>query len=85
MNSAELRALLQERLGVRMERLGLAKHELTDDLDLVRTGILDSLAFVGLITDLETAVGEQVDLEKAFDNAGATTVGGVIALFLNGK
>jgi len=68
-----------------MERLGLAEHELTNDLDLVRTGILDSLAFVDLVTEMETTVGKQVDLEKAFDRSGATTLGGVIELFLNGK
>lgn len=85
MNRAELEALLKERLGPRMERLGLAEHEFTNDLDLVRTGILDSLAFVDLITELETAVGKQVDLEKAFDRSGATSIGGVIELFLNDK
>lgn len=85
MNRAELEALLKERLGPRMERLGLAEHEFKTELDLVRTGILDSLAFVDLITEMETAVGMQVDLEKAFDRPGATTIGGVIELFLNGK
>jgi len=85
MNSAELHTMLHDRLAPRMERLGLAKHEFTNDLDLVRTGILDSLAFVDLITEMETALGMQVDLEKAFDRPGATTIGGVIELFLNGK
>ncbi|HQW40480.1 MAG: acyl carrier protein [Flavobacteriales bacterium] len=85
MNSAELQIMLQDRLAPRMDRLGLAKHEFTNDLDLLRIGILDSLAFVDLITELETALGMQVDLEKAFDRPGATTIGGVIELFLNGK
>jgi len=85
MNRTELQAQLLDRLGLRMERLGLAKHELTNDLDLVRSGVLDSLAFVELITELEVALGTQVDLEEAFERPGVTTVGGVLELFLPDK
>ena len=83
MDRKELNALLIDKLGARTQRMGINSNEFTSDLDLVRTGLLDSLGFVDLITELETAVGKQVDLEKAFDRTGATTVGGVIDLFLN--
>lgn len=85
MDRTELRALVQEKLGTRSRRLGLDGSALKDDFDLVRSGLLDSLGFVDLITDLEGAVGRQVELEKAFDRAGATTLGGVLDLFLNGR
>ena len=85
MDKAELHGLIVEKLGARPARLGLRSSEITADLDLVRSGVLDSLGFVDLITELETVVGKQVELEKAFDRPGATTVGGVIDLFLNGQ
>lgn len=85
MDESELRAELVRNLGPRLQRMGLAKNELTADLDLVRSGVLDSLGFVDLITELETATGKEVDLEKAFDRPGATTVGGILELFLQGK
>ena len=83
MDKMQLRAMVQEKLASRSQRLGLDRTALGDDLDLVRSGLLDSLGFVDLITDLEIALGRQVELEKAFDRPGATTMGGVLDLFLN--
>ncbi|MEZ4739058.1 MAG: acyl carrier protein [Flavobacteriales bacterium] len=85
MDKVALQGLIVEKLGARPARLGLRASEITADLDLVRSGVLDSLGFVDLITELETAVGKQVEFEKAFDRPGATTVGGVIDLFLNDR
>ena len=83
MDRMQLRAMVQEKLASRSQRLGLDRSAVGDELDLVRSGLLDSLGFVDLITDLETALGRQVELEKAFDRPGATTMGGVLDLFLN--
>ena len=83
MDRVQLRAMVQEKLASRSQRLGLDRSAVGDELDLVRSGLLDSLGFVDLITDLETALGRQVELEKAFDRPGATTMGGVLDLFLN--
>ena len=77
----QLRQTVKEKLGVRCARLGLDGSSLADDLDLVRSGLLDSLGFVDLITELESATGLEVELEKAFDRPGATTLGGVLDLF----
>lgn len=79
----EVRKALTERLGQRLVRLGLSPAELTDDLDLVRSGVLDSLGFVDLIADLERLTGKQVDLERALEHGNATTVADVISLFVN--
>ncbi len=85
MDRKQLNALMIEKLDGRLQRMGFGPDEVSADLDLVRTGVLDSLGFVDLITELEGIVGKQVDLEKAFDRTGATTVGGVLDLFLNGQ
>lgn len=76
-----VRQALTERLSQRLVRLGLLPAELTDDLDLIRSGVLDSLGFVDLIADLERATGKQVDLDRALQHRNATTVANVIALF----
>ncbi|TXI78852.1 MAG: hypothetical protein E6Q44_10365 [Flavobacteriales bacterium] len=81
MDRAEMLERLRDRLAQRAERLGLHREELVGSLDLVRSGLLDSLGFVDLITELEQVVGREVDLASAFDAPGATTVNGVIALF----
>jgi len=81
MDSKELRDRLLERLTARLLRMGLTSEDMTNDLDLVRSGVLDSLGFVDLIADLSNSTGRDVDLEAALDRKGATTVGGVLALF----
>lgn len=78
-----VRKVLTERLAQRLVRLGLSSADLTDDLDLLRSGVLDSLGFVDLIADLESATGKQVDLERSLDRRDATTVANVISLFTN--
>ncbi|MBP7513356.1 MAG: acyl carrier protein [Flavobacteriales bacterium] len=76
-----VRQVLAERVSQRLVRLGLSPADLTDDLDLIRSGVLDSLGFVDLIADLESATGKQVDLERALEHRNATTVANVISLF----
>ncbi|HMW96272.1 MAG TPA: phosphopantetheine-binding protein [Flavobacteriales bacterium] len=83
MADTAVREALKDRLTERLSRLGLTPDDLTDDLDLVRSGILDSLSFVDLITDLEGATGKQVDLERALGHRKATTVAGVISMFVD--
>ncbi|MCC6542534.1 MAG: acyl carrier protein [Flavobacteriales bacterium] len=82
MDRTELAQQLRERLIHRAERLGLRAEEVGGSLDLVRSGLLDSLGFVDLITELEQVVGREVDLATAFDAPGATTFDGVLELFL---
>lgn len=76
-----MREMIEERLSSRLQRLGLERTDLTDNLDLVRSGILDSLGFVDLIADLEQLTGRQVDLERALGERDATRLGSVIKLF----
>jgi acyl carrier protein len=64
-----------------MVRMGYDRSELTGDLDLVRSGVLDSLGFVDLVADLVTLTGRDVDLEAALGRKNVTTVDGLLALF----
>lgn len=84
MPEPDLRSAIASRLEKRLVRLGLNGGDLTDDLDLVRSGVLDSLGFVDLIADLEGVTGKRVDLEQALERKGTTTMAGILAMF-NGR
>ncbi|MEZ4757074.1 MAG: acyl carrier protein [Flavobacteriales bacterium] len=81
MDKSELRTALVEALLPRASRLGMERSELTDDLDLLRSGLLDSLGFVDLVVELEKRSGREVDLMSAMERPGGSTVGGLIELF----
>ncbi len=81
MAETSLRSNITRRLAQRLARLGLSPNDLTDDLDLVRSGVLDSLGFVDLIAELENTTGKKVDLEQALERKNATTVGSIVSLF----
>jgi acyl carrier protein len=58
----EIRALLISCLESPMSSLGLPVHGLSDDFDMRAEGIVDSLGFVRLITELEAHLGFEIDL-----------------------
>ena len=81
MADPHLRDTVLSLIAQRAARLGMSTSELTDDLDLLRSGLLDSLGFVDLVVDLEKRTGKEVDLITAMDRPGGTTLGGVVELF----
>ncbi len=76
-----LRRMILDRIGQRLQRMGMAESDVSPGLDLVRSGLLDSLGFVDLVADLEQATGRRADLESALTKPGATTVQGITELF----
>ena len=77
----EIRGLIIHQLRERLQRMGLNEHDLTDDLDLLHSGVLDSLGLVVLLSDLEIRTGTTIDLDQALARKGATTVSGIVRLF----
>jgi acyl carrier protein len=69
-----------EQLGAR----GYATVTLSDGTDLLKDGVLDSLAFVDLLMYLQVQVGRQVDLADA-DPERFTTIAGLCHLVLSGQ
>jgi acyl carrier protein len=65
----------------RAARLGMHADELNDELDLLRSGLLDSLGFVDLVVELEKRSGREVDLMAAMERPGGSTMGGLVELF----
>jgi len=81
MTQDELKAEIHAQLTTRLSRLGMKASEVDDELDLVRTGLLDSLGFIDLVAALEDVTGKQVDLEAALVQENATTVSSLLRLF----
>lgn len=81
MDEQRVQAMVEELLAGRLEAIGLGRNDLTDDLDLVRSGLLDSLAFVDLLAALEQRTGRQIDLEAALASGRGTRMGTVVRLF----
>ena len=65
----------------KMERFGIRRDELTDGFDLVKSGLLNSLEFVEMLSQLEKTNQVEIDYEKAIERNDLTTVGGVIHTF----
>lgn len=85
MDRNELRAAMVEVLMPRAARLGMHADELNDELDLLRSGLLDSLGFVDLVVELEKRCGREVDLMAAMDRPGGSTMGNLVELFTHGR
>lgn len=51
-------------LEARASRLGLALGTVDGDLDVLGSGIVDSLGFVDLLLEVEVALGRPIDLER---------------------
>lgn len=81
MDRQEVRKWIVDHAGERFARIGLHADEVTDDLDLLHTGVLDSLAFVDLFAALIEATGKDLDLESSLAKSGSTTLGGLVKLF----
>jgi acyl carrier protein len=81
MDRSELKEAVLEVLLPRAARLGMERSELGDDLDLLRSGLLDSLGFVDLVVELERRSGREVDLMAAMERPGGSTLGGLVDLF----
>lgn len=62
----------------RLELFGISDSELDSGFDMVKSGLLNSLEFVELVTGLEKRFGIEVDFEAALDKGDFTTVGGLV-------
>lgn len=69
---------LTEYLQEKLHRFGIKPNELTAGFDLVRSGFVNSLEFVELVTRLEKHYHIEIDFEKALESDGFTTFGGLV-------
>lgn len=70
-----------ELLRDKLARLGIHESEISENFDLVKSGLLNSLEFVDIIASLEKIYAVEIDFEKALDTGGLTLLGGLIRAF----
>ncbi len=73
-----VRAQLIELLRPKLERFSINEKELTDGFDLVKSGFVNSMEFVELITGLEKHFHIEIDFEEALESKDFTTFGGLM-------
>lgn len=64
-----IRNLIVQSLEPHLQRSGTSPRELTDDVDILRSGLIDSLAFIDLLlkveAELDTSLAlDQIDFER---------------------
>jgi acyl carrier protein len=62
----------------RLDRLSIREHELGEDFDLVRSGLLNSVEFVDMTVAIENLNSIEIDYEMALDAGDFTTLGGLV-------
>jgi acyl carrier protein len=61
--AAEVRSLVLAHVGDELAALGLQPEDVSDDLDLLYEGVIDSLRLIEIIGALEDRFGAELDFE----------------------
>ena len=81
MSEKMIKESLLDFLEDRMNMFEISQSELDADFDLVKSGLLDSMAFVDMIGALEEQLGVEIDFDQVMEDERFTTLSGVIELF----
>ena len=77
----DIRTSLMAALSTKLDRIGINPRDLGDDFDLVKSGLVNSLEFVDLVTRLEQEFHCEIDFEKWLEKGGLTTLKGLMKAF----
>ncbi len=81
MKKKEIRKIITDYLSDRLNSLGIGNHEISGDFDFVQSGLLDSMAFVDMVTSFEKQFGIEIDFEAETENNTFTTMDGLLSIF----
>lgn len=85
MDKNAIRDFIYERISDKLILFNLDKAEVDKDFDLVKSGLLDSMAFVDLVAALEEKFKVEIDFEQAAENDDFTRLGNLIILIKNAR
>lgn len=68
----------------RAKRLGFDKGHLSVDCNLFEVGIVDSMAFIEIVSELEKAFGVEIDFEK-YDPSDLSSIVGLSACVVESR
>jgi len=75
--------ILKEAVAERLKEMGLDPSIVDGSMDLVQSGVYDSMSFIDMITAVEDRSGVQLDLESALADPATFTINGLAALFIS--
>ena len=83
MDKGEVRTFIIDRLKKKLLLFDIAEEEVKDGFDLVKSGLLDSMAFVDLVAGVEEEFDLEIDFEKAADTEDFTSLGGLVQIIMD--
>lgn len=81
MKSEEIEAFVKDYLKERMNSLGIKQNEIRGDFDFVQSGLLDSMAFVDMVSAMEEHFNIEIDFENEVEDSSFTTMKRIVELF----
>lgn len=72
---------IRKAVSARLVAMGLEPNMADDKMDLLQSGIFDSMSFIDMLTSVEDELGVRVDLENALAKPEIFTIAGLAALF----
>ncbi len=85
MDRNEVRHFILEMIREKRIIFNISEAELKDSFDLVKSGLLDSMAFIDLIAAAEDNFNLEIDFEIAADSPGFTSLGGLVDIIVNAQ
>ena len=70
----EVKRFIIFHLDISFKENSMTEKEITDDFDIMKEGIVDSIGFIQLISAIEEQFGIEIDLE-AMDTENLTVIG----------
>jgi acyl carrier protein len=83
MNESAVQEYIIEKISDKLLLFGIGRQEVDEGFDLVKSGLLDSMAFVDLVAAIEGRFSVEIDFEKATANDDFTLVGGLAGLIID--
>lgn len=82
MDKQEIIIKIHELISDKLKLFNLRTSDADASFDLVKSGLLDSMAFVDLIATLEEAFNVEIDFEEASEDDKMTEIGGLAEIIL---
>ena len=77
MDKSEVREFIIGLLNEKLSLFDIDESEVKGSFDFVKSGLLDSMAFVDLISSLEEEFNVEIDFEELTDSSDFTSLGGL--------
>ena len=85
MNETAIRDFILELISEKLVIFNVSRGEVNESFDLVKSGLLDSMAYIDLVAGLEEKFALEIDFEKAAEMDDFTSLGGLIQIIIDTK